>query len=319
MIYLSICIPTYNRSNYLQDVLESFVNEPEFIETDEIEIVISDNCSTDNTESIAREYVNKYPTKIKYNRNSENIVDGNFEKVLSMGSGAILKLNNDTLVLNKGSLAPLLQNIKYCCENNLTPFLLNGTMPVYKEPIVCKNASSFIATVSYSCTWIGGFCISRESFQKIDNFSQEYSLQLVQVDVLMRLLKKGCEFLVIPDKFYQSIVPAKKGGYNLPKVFLTNYFKILRKYLVSTEEIKVLREEKRIMLFKFVLPWIVTISNDANKKASNFTFDISGYKEVVKKEFSALTYLEFEFTFLIKFILFSSKAFLKSIINTNTV
>ncbi|RYZ98014.1 MAG: glycosyltransferase, partial [Sphingobacteriaceae bacterium] len=74
MIYLSICIPTYNRSNNLRETIESIITQPEFNGTDEVEIVIADNCSTDDTETVANEYTAKYPSKIKYNRNSENIL-----------------------------------------------------------------------------------------------------------------------------------------------------------------------------------------------------------------------------------------------------
>ena len=44
---LSICIPTYNRSEQLRRALESLVGQEGF---SEVEVVISDNCSTDGTE-----------------------------------------------------------------------------------------------------------------------------------------------------------------------------------------------------------------------------------------------------------------------------
>ena len=50
---LSICIPTYNRSGYLEQCLESIVHQERF---DEIEVIISDNCSTDDTEAVCKKY-----------------------------------------------------------------------------------------------------------------------------------------------------------------------------------------------------------------------------------------------------------------------
>ena len=47
---LSICIPTFNRGNILNDVLNNYVNNPQF--DNEVEIVISDNASTDITAEI---------------------------------------------------------------------------------------------------------------------------------------------------------------------------------------------------------------------------------------------------------------------------
>jgi abequosyltransferase len=292
MIYLSICIPTYNRSIYLADTINSIVYQTEFVDSDEVEIVVSDNCSTDDTEEVMQKFLSKYPAKIKYNRNAENIVDRNYEKVLSLASGAMLKLNNDTLILDPGCLGFLLKIIKNCYENNLVPFFLNGQKPGLREPVLCITASQFLTTTSYYCTWIGGFCIPRKSFHKLNNYSKEAALLLVQVDVLMRLLKSEHQLLVIPDKFSTSISPAKKGGYNLPQIFLTNYFEILGIYLINKEEVEALKKEKKQILYKFFLPWLIKIKIDANK--DNFIFDITNYQKIIKREFSIYQLIYFE-------------------------
>ena len=54
---LSICIPTYNRAELLRDNLEHIVSDPDF--DDEVEIVISDHCSTDETRTVGEEYAKK--------------------------------------------------------------------------------------------------------------------------------------------------------------------------------------------------------------------------------------------------------------------
>lgn len=45
---LSICIPTYNRAEILDKTLFLLFSNPDF-NVDEIEVVVSDNCSTDHT------------------------------------------------------------------------------------------------------------------------------------------------------------------------------------------------------------------------------------------------------------------------------
>jgi abequosyltransferase len=57
---LSICIPTYNREKYLRRLLDSIVFQKEFIDTNDVEIVIADNASTDSTEELVNEYTKKY-------------------------------------------------------------------------------------------------------------------------------------------------------------------------------------------------------------------------------------------------------------------
>ena len=75
-LLVSICIPTYNRSTYLRQSLERYIVEKEFIDG-KVEIVISDNASTDDTKMVVEEYVKKYKN-IRYYRNKENIRDKNF-------------------------------------------------------------------------------------------------------------------------------------------------------------------------------------------------------------------------------------------------
>ena len=71
-ILLSICIPTYNRSKTLENTLNSLFSNPEF-DSNKIEVIVSDNCSTDDTAQV----VAKYPL-VKYYCNKENVKDLNF-------------------------------------------------------------------------------------------------------------------------------------------------------------------------------------------------------------------------------------------------
>ena len=57
---VSICIPIYNSAGFLSKCLDSIVSQT----YPNKEIIVSDNASTDETEKIAKEYVEEY--KIKY-------------------------------------------------------------------------------------------------------------------------------------------------------------------------------------------------------------------------------------------------------------
>ena len=67
---LSICIPTYNRANYLNYCLKNLLPHV-FNFKDEVEIIIIDNNSTDDTFSILNKYLIEYPF-IKYHKNDYN-------------------------------------------------------------------------------------------------------------------------------------------------------------------------------------------------------------------------------------------------------
>ena len=65
-IILSICIPTFNRIEVLKELIDSLLT----IERDDFEIVITDNCSTDNTKTIVKKYIDK---RIRYILNEKPI------------------------------------------------------------------------------------------------------------------------------------------------------------------------------------------------------------------------------------------------------
>jgi glycosyltransferase involved in cell wall biosynthesis len=66
---VSICNITYNHESYIAEAIDSFLMQ----ETDfPFEVLISEDCSTDNTASIIREYEKKYPNIIKPIYHKEN-------------------------------------------------------------------------------------------------------------------------------------------------------------------------------------------------------------------------------------------------------
>ena len=80
-ILLSICIPTYNRSEFLVDGLKVWSKVPL---SEQIEIVIADDCSTDDTEEKVKSFISENKKlKIIYKKFSERQY---FDKmVLSLG------------------------------------------------------------------------------------------------------------------------------------------------------------------------------------------------------------------------------------------
>src|SRR5919204_2898541 len=67
---LSICIPTYNRAHLLEVSLRYLAPQAaEF--SSEVELIVSDNCSTDNTPGVVAQAQRYAP--IRYHRNGENI------------------------------------------------------------------------------------------------------------------------------------------------------------------------------------------------------------------------------------------------------
>lgn len=77
-IKVSVCVVTYNQEKYIAECLQSLVDQ----KTDfRFEIVVGEDCSTDNTRAIVDEFAIKYPDIIIKNYHENNI--GPVENILS--------------------------------------------------------------------------------------------------------------------------------------------------------------------------------------------------------------------------------------------
>ncbi len=80
---VTIGIPTYNRANFLVQTIESVLNQT----YNNIEIVISDNASTDQTQSLCEQYKSR-DTRITYIRQEKNLgPTPNFLEALKNATG----------------------------------------------------------------------------------------------------------------------------------------------------------------------------------------------------------------------------------------
>lgn len=92
---LTIAIPTYNGANTISNMLEILLPQCD----ERVEILISDNASTDNTKLIIDKYIEKYENII-YVRNAKNIgPDSNYLQCMEMSKGKYTLLLSDDDIL----------------------------------------------------------------------------------------------------------------------------------------------------------------------------------------------------------------------------
>lgn len=156
MILLSLCIPTYNRVETLMVMLDHVICDPDFDE--EVEIVISDNCSTDDTEMEVRKITSKHHN-IKYYRNSENLKDQNFYLALSRGEGAYLKLLNDYITFRIGALKMMKDYVRRYLNSDINLFFYSNLRSPYRsfKEVQFENVDSFAHDINNKITWIANF------------------------------------------------------------------------------------------------------------------------------------------------------------------
>ena len=251
---LSICIPTKNRAAVLQKSLQSIVSQGIFTQRDDIEIVVCDNASEDNTSAVTQEFADHFKGRVRYHRNSIDIEDNNVEQVLRHGNGEFLKLANDSLDWIPGSIEQMIRLVEMTLPLKPILFFLNQSRPTKEAIIEANDFNSLLRILSFHITWIGGFGIWKSQLDQLSDFSRHAQLKLPQVDVILRQMNITKMAYVCNLSMFQVMSTGPKGGYNIAEVFGSNYLAILRQFQdqISDETMSILKKE---VLEKHILPF----------------------------------------------------------------
>jgi len=204
---LSICIPTYNRSEYLAECLNSIFDQLDSNNKDSVEVCVSDNASEDNTKDIIEKF-QKSHKNIKYFRWDKNMgADNNYLKVVEIASGNYCQLLGSDDVLLPNSINVALEKIK---EYKAGIYLLNPIQ--FKEQLpkdICSTdtktdllyhsppASNIIKELGEYFGYISGFIFQKclwDEFAKYKRFvGSAYSLLYIYYEII----KKGVKLVRI--------------------------------------------------------------------------------------------------------------------------
>jgi glycosyltransferase involved in cell wall biosynthesis len=104
---VSIALAAYNGEKYLRQQMDSILDQT----VRDFELVVCDDCSTDSTWEILREYQQQDP-RVRCYQNAENLgVNKNFEKAVTLCRGEFIAFSDQDDVWTRDHLAVLLDNI----------------------------------------------------------------------------------------------------------------------------------------------------------------------------------------------------------------
>jgi abequosyltransferase len=132
---LSICIPTYNFAEFLPATLQSILAQDG---SGEVEIVVLDGASTDETPAIMAEFCARY-AQIRYHRlASKGGIDRDMAKVVDFASGEYCWLFSSDDIMSDGALRVALNEIRsgedlYLCKHMEC---LKDMTPLWEHPIL---------------------------------------------------------------------------------------------------------------------------------------------------------------------------------------
>lgn len=270
---LSICIPTYNRCDILDETLNKLFSDPDF-DNESIEVIVSDNCSTDKTKDI----VAKYPL-VKYFRNQENTSFFNLTTVLSYATGKYIRLFNDTFYFKQNALGNMKTRIILHEKENKNLFFYPNFLNNHNNKIVINSISSFFQECSYNTTWTAAIGFWKSDFDKIENKNRYATLHLPQLEWMYNIVKNGKETIIYFEDLFEVISPNKKGGYNVFKTFVTDYLNIIKKEDIGYITFEI---EKYRLFRYFVYPWLITL---LITEKNNYIFDLKNVYSIILKKY----------------------------------
>jgi glycosyltransferase involved in cell wall biosynthesis len=196
----SICIPNYNYGSYLEETIDSVLNQT----YKDFEICIADNASTDNSWEVIQKYCNLH-TNIKSIRNPINVgFAGNLDIVSSLAEGEWhIMLSSDDL-MNENALEVYYNVLK---DNLFNPnLLINSGFEQFENENPAKR-------------FYVGF--NKYIWQNHTKTADNNSYPIVK-DTTSNLLRHGLERFVSPYNFvalcYSSELYKKVSGYGASRM-----------------------------------------------------------------------------------------------------
>ena len=246
---ISVVMPTYNHEKSIANAIESVINQKGNIQ---IELIIGEDCSTDNTRNICKVYQQKYPKNIKLILNNKNIgLLPNYRNIFNICSGKYIAiLESDDIWTDPYKLEKEVQFL----EENPNYGLIHTNYELYDE-INNKKAIGNINTLPSGDIFIPllkdrnhiaalTVCFRKDLFDKYINIDSYIKEQFATIDYPLWLeLSKYSHVKYLPDITSRYTISPNSISNNKDvikrKLFIDNIEKIqmyiIKKYQLNSD------------------------------------------------------------------------------------
>ena len=245
---LTIAVPTFNRAEELEKCLNTIF--PEAANEEEIEVLIGNNASTDQTELVIRKFMQRYKNIIYIKRLKNIGADGNIFKLVEESNGRYCLLHGDDDYFVPGAIKYIVDIIKQNPQCSIY-FISRGHKDVRPNEL-CEGMSQFLDKVSFTAASISSAIIDKAVYNTLKERDKFLYSHLNQIYILYSLLAKNRRFLIIGAKLMSYTWSI--GNYSFGEVYIKNYIDILNYFKgkgLSDEDIKA---GKKRMLEEQVIP-----------------------------------------------------------------
>lgn len=240
-VLLTIAIPSFNRAVYLDQCLQHICGQLKKDE-DRVEILISDNNSTDNTSEIVNKYISQ-GFALNYIKNNENIgSDMNFVQCFNLAKGKYILILGDDDILLENALGNILEILEkddygivflnsYSFANDFVKERPKAYFTGYK---VYTNAAQFIRKIRYIyfIAFISVNVVNKSLVSGSLKPEQFAGTNLVHLGWTLSALFNSRKNVFL-KKYSVAAKLYNSGGYGLCEVFGVNYNRIFDVFIAQ--------------------------------------------------------------------------------------
>lgn len=235
---LTIAIPTYNRADCLECLLETLLVELRGLEG-RVSIVVSDNASTDRTQEVIAAFTARWPG-VRALRNDKNLgMDGNFLACAEHVDGAHFWLLSDDDLPRAGLVRALLDLLE--CESPDLVYMDSRWLPEIADndpthPVgvlqgLRLGQLAFARRVHVWTTYLSGMVVRATPLLREPARLRRFSgTQVSQLAWVLEALRDGSRFIHITTPCILA-TEGNTGGYKVLKVFGQHVPAIMREML----------------------------------------------------------------------------------------
>lgn len=233
---LSVIVANYNNERFIGECLESILSQT----YKDLEIIVSDDASTDNSPAIIREYEKKYPGVVKgiFNPNNRGVAQNRHEAILQAKGQFLTTLDSDDYYYDHRKLEKEMELILHYKEKTGKDIIAYSNFALVHEDkslIYFQGNSENIKEgkilndiITRSCMIPRDFILKKEAYFEVGGFDSRF-LIYEDWDLKIRLAAKYEFFYTeINGTAYRrhgtglSSIPISKNIKWLKKVFKKN-------------------------------------------------------------------------------------------------
>ena len=324
---LSICIPTLNRSKYLKGVLENLLSEIERCKNpDEIQIVIVDGNSNDDTEEVANTFEIK--CALKYFRREKKVgVDKDIMKCVELADGKYCWLFSDDDLFVDGAVQYLLDILRSeeplsGCFCNRIPhdFKMERMVAevnewpgkVFNDNQLFLRKSDCIRNIGMDYGFLSSQVVNRSIWLKAfgsGDFGDLYKSYYLMVHIIFKMQNENCRWMYIhrpmlKQRTGNDTLLNNEGVIKRQKVEHENFEKILNLHYDRNSD-------EQFVFFKKLVKRIPRALANMKAQGISFPVQLSLFKLFYKKykSYSRFWYLVVPIFFIPNILLMYVKKF----------